>query len=179
MSDTELRTLPLLYDTLRTARLNERYYFTRAKRLRQMDIIIDLYIALCSLALAVFAVGFLYVDRSVTAILAVQISVVALAKPITRSSERIGQAMYLARAYGRIQSTLREMADRVTLTHQIGFRDRRNLENLTRELRSLSGQDDPRPSPRVIQQLQKEVNEELPASLFWWPSDDPASVRGS
>jgi hypothetical protein len=175
MRDAENHVLRLLYNTLRSARLNERFYYTRYTRLRQMDLVLDLYMAISATALTalVTSLGDSSTVRLIASFLALQISVIAVAKPITRSSDSQGRSIYLYRSFARIRIALTQLADQISASHKIPADLGTTLSQFIQEIGSLSVEDDPHPRKSLLVSLQDEVNREFPVDRFWWPDDRP------
>lgn len=167
-TDLQVRQLNRLYDGLRTARLNERYYFTLQISMRRQEMIIDLILAVTAIGL----VGLNAFSAPVlVTLLGLEIAVLAAAKPILNYSQRLMHATSLATRYGRIRQQFQELVADVNATHEMSESQWRIVEKTLDEMNSIAPLESAVPDRNVLLQMQKQVNEEFPPASLWYPND--------
>ncbi len=173
----ETAELEELYDLLRTARLNAKYYGELVSNLQRWNLGVDIAIAIgtsSTLAgVAIFKTDSGRVALSIVAAVAVLLSIV---KPILNLSKRVERASKLWGGYNTLFNTLRRAAVRIATTGCVDDDCRQIIKDAQDRMDALSGDDDPRPNPKVLQRIQAEVNLEIPAESLCW-SVDPSNER--
>jgi hypothetical protein len=165
--DAQRRLLHRLYNSLRTARLNERYYYTLQWRMQRQETFLDIILAVTASALAIL--NLIYISRLISTGLAAEVAALALAKPILRFSYRQVHTALLATKFGQIRNKLQSVTERVGIIHTITPADWKVVEEALDEMNSISPLESAVPNLRLLREMQTQVNAEIPTESLWWP----------
>lgn len=156
-----------LYDDVRTIRFQEIYYYTMQRRMQRQERILDILLALSS-ALLIPLITFAQILPSI--LVASEIVLLAMAKPLLNYSDRQGKAVSLASRLGVVRATLERVVEHVAQNHELTDGDRSIVDNAGLEWRSTQWLEDPfQPNRHLLERIQADVRKEYPVENFWLP----------
>jgi len=160
-----------IYDMWRTFLLNKKYYGRRLSRYRSYNFWMEMFIAVGATGSGVagFAVWQIGYGQYVWATLAAISIILSIAKPLLRLSDEIEK---YAKIYGEYASASAKM-EILVQDIQVHMAIPPNLLSVFDELRKRAAElvalDDPAPDPKLIRELQHEVNEQIKVDTLWVP----------
>lgn len=162
-----------VYDQLRTARLNVKYYSALLSRARRWNLSMEFTLAVAAPGSAVAGLWFwdTGVGNTIWKYLAVLTAVVAVAKPLLKTTDRIRQIEKVLLGYRAQEHDLQTLTILIRQDTVYGPRHRALFEETLKRRRVLV-----RDSPETIvnqklrRSCQQEVEMELPADSFYVPS---------
>lgn len=170
------RFLMQLYDALRTARLNESYWYTMQIKMRRQESILDIILAITASVLVVLLAvknngSFSLAEADILALLlSAEVAVLAIVKPILAFSRRQAQTILAYSKFAQVRTTLSLVVQRISQTHEITKDDRRTTEEALQEMSMSMTIESGVPDHRRLQRMQDQVNKEFPVGEFWMPS---------
>lgn len=92
--------------------------------------------------------------------------------PEARASDGLKIKRYssLFSAYRQLAISMKMVADEIGETGGIPRETEREIDRIRARYRTLSVDDDPGPSPKLVERLQAEVNRRVPTSALFYPS---------
>jgi hypothetical protein len=173
---SDLAFLSLLYDTFRSAKLNEIYYFNLYNRVRRQTFFFDMTTAFMSVTVVFLEIveQNLYIPfplRYVKQILLLVLTIFCVVRPVSRLSDKQYSYLTLYRNYAQLRLDLERIVTRIRISQEISHEDKADFERSLEQMRQLANREDTPPSPRLIAQLQAIVSAQLPAENFWWPDE--------
>jgi hypothetical protein len=169
-SDVTYNSIKNLYDQFRTVYLNRKYYGYRLQRIQSLDKGLEISIAIgTSSAIAGWSLWNLKVGSTIWTIYGGLIALLAIIKPFLQLSKQIERYTKLFIGYGDMYFDLELLVNEVGRTRQYSREMDISYRKTIERLKQFSADDDPQPARRLITKFMKEVNNEKPASGFWWP----------
>lgn len=159
-----------IYDRMRSACLNRKYYGHKLHRYDQLDFWSDLLIALgTSAAVAAWTLWHIPGGINPWTLLAGIASIAALIKPLLGVSKKIQILAKLHSGYIRLYHDLHSLVEEIKTEQGLtqGFLDR--FDEADRRYRDLAVDDDLKPIRRLASKYEDEVRKEFPHSFFWNP----------
>ena len=96
-------------------------------------------------------------------------TLLAALKPVLQADAKIKRYSALFSAYRQLGLSMKATVDSIADAEGIPKELEREIERVRHRYRSLSVDDDPRPSRRLLSKLQDEVNQETPAHTLFYP----------
>lgn len=160
-----------IYDALRTILLNKKYYATRVSRLRRYNFWMEMTIAAgaAGSGVAGYAVWQFQEGKIVWAVISAASSLLAIAKPLLRLTERIEE---YAKLYGEYTSAfvrMRILVDDIQVDKTLSSARIKLFDELRTRAAELSKLGDPTPNRTFVKRLQDEVNIEIAIDALWVP----------
>jgi hypothetical protein len=163
-----------LYDRLRTARLNVKYYGRLLLRLQRWNMGIEISLAVATST----SIGGLWIwEAGVGAIvwklIAVPTAVMAVCKPLLALTKRIKEIESLVTGYRLLDFELMEIGTKVEQKKEFDSALRNQLNKVIQQEKTLiSRAPEPRPSKKILKQCREEVEQELPVDSFYVPEKE-------
>lgn len=160
-----------LHDMYRTCLLSQKYYGRRLNCYKRWNLTMDIITALAtSSAFAGLAVWGSPVGANFFSLLLAASVVISVARPLLKLSEGIDRYSKLHYAYTdlflRIENLVADMRRKAGVEPE----HLRAAADLSDRYRNLALQDDAGPSQKLLEKLQAEVNEAIPADRLWLPA---------
>lgn len=164
-----------VYDLLRTARLNVKYYSARIARLRAWSFWLDLILGIAAPSSAVAALWFWETEwgRFAWKWLAVIAAVIAVVKPLLRLGEKTQKMEEALTGYKALDHDLTRLT--INVKHERAFSEHSKQqfrEALARRGVLVGGQLEFRERKRLKRRCEEEVMRELPAQSLYVPQED-------
>jgi hypothetical protein len=162
-----------VYDLYRDCILNELYYGYRLQLFSRIGFWLEVVIVVGSGASGVsgWIIWTTYQELAVLwAIIAAASTLLAALKPILQTDAKIKRYSALFSAYRQLALSMKNVADEIREVGEIRRDADREIERVRTRYRSLSVNDDPRPSQRLVEGMQLEVNRRVPPSSLFYPS---------
>lgn len=176
MQDNDRKNHPVwtVYDKLRTARLNSKYYGRRKKRFERLNLSMELVLAVTAPSSAIVGLAFWNTQygRIIWSIMGIVAAVVSIMKPLLKLTNRIRQYESVLSGYILLEYDLNEIRTRIGLT--CAFDDKLQKEfmmALKRERKLVEKSIETRPNRKVKLICEKEVKKELPPHSFYIPEE--------
>jgi hypothetical protein len=160
-----------IYDTYRTSLLNAKYYGCKLSSLRKYNFILEAIVAVGAAGSGV--AGWQLWDapgwKPVYLVIAATASLLAVLKPLSQISKQIETYSKLFGAHTSNSMALRRLVSEISSVEDVTEEHRQSYNTIYDRMIELAALDDPRPSKRLIQMFQNEVNIEVPPNSLWWP----------
>jgi hypothetical protein len=178
----QLAELSHIYDFRRNCLLNELYYGRRLTKFSRIGLALEIAVIVGSGASGVSG-WFLWKTgaelRAVWGAIAALSTLVAAIKPAIRVDRTIRRYSGLFSGYRELSLSMAKILEDILefrgLTSEMG----REIARLRARYRKLAEDDDPQPSARLIQFLQEEVNQRIPANSLWYPEPGDNQLKRS
>ncbi len=188
-----------LYDDYRTAHLNEKYYGCRLASTQRCALWLDVFIGIGTvIGFAIITLDIFHsLDdlnklfpklcvnepfplciefSTVVLVLTGLVAIVATVKPFLFFEKKVERYTTLYVAYSKQTSQLKRIAGSVRIQRGLTDELRQKIENVRDFLDELVALEDPRPRPKHLEALQKEVNRAIPPGALYWPEDEKAGI---
>ncbi len=168
-----------VYNLLRTASLNYKYYLRRLRRVRQINIWIDASIAIVTSSVVAAWVaelaGLFEGQQRIGLIWKITTgfaAVVSIVKPFLRLPEKIEALQAHATTYSGILAQLRSLSSRIHSEQDYAPEHKSQFYAILRDYESVDGALPPeeKPNMKLKEECESEVLKEYPMSVFFDPS---------
>jgi hypothetical protein len=160
-----------IYDLYRDCVLNQEYYGDRLNLFSRIAFWLQMIIVIGSGTSGVsgWIIWTQYRDLApLWAVIAGASTLFAALKPALQTDAKLKRYSKLFSAYRQLALSMKMVVDEVAENAGTSKDIEREVERVRARYRSLSVDDDPRPSPKLVSKLQTEINEKIPpASLFY------------
>ncbi|HEV7920133.1 MAG TPA: hypothetical protein VGR02_05015 [Thermoanaerobaculia bacterium] len=161
-----------IHDRLRDALFNEKYYSAKLVRVRRLNKILDVALALLTSG----AIGSWYIWKTppgsqVWAVLACVAAVLAVIKLFTNGPEDIERYTSLHSGYAGLYFELRQVSKEMKIEKGVPPALHARFREASARYAKLGERDDVSPSPRLIKRCYEEVLREIPAERLWMPAE--------
>ena len=168
-----LARLDRIYDLYRSCILNELYYGHRLNLFTRSGLWLDVIIIIGSGTSGV--AGWIIWTKypalaALWAVIAAASTLLAALKPVLQTDSKIKRYSSLFSAYRQLAISMKMVADEIGETGGIPRETEREIDRIRARYRTLSVDDDPGPSPKLVERLQAEVNRRVPTSALFYPS---------
>ncbi|MEA2708049.1 MAG: hypothetical protein QOF78_650 [Phycisphaerales bacterium] len=160
-----------LYDLYRRSRLNVKYYGEKLGTLQRISLGIDIAVALGTSGTLL---AILKAVPSLTISLGTIAAVLGVLKPILNLPTRIEGASKNWSDYQGVFTAAQRLVRKLQAERRLDPTTVPLIEDMHAKMDLLFGRDDPAPRRDVLDRLQREVQEELPAKN-WWDPPTPGS----
>ncbi|MDE2166103.1 MAG: hypothetical protein KGJ66_07175 [Alphaproteobacteria bacterium] len=165
--------LSVLYDDLRTACFNKKYYGRQLTIARRSNNATEFILAITASGTGIgsweaFQAG---IGHDVWVALATASALIAILKPIVKLADRVERYAKLHGEYSKLFATLQSVAGQVRMNQSFTPELQKVHQTAQATFSKLADDDDPSPSARVLKELQRQVNEEIPADRLWLPGN--------
>jgi len=162
-----------IYDTLRTALLNKKYYACRLAKQRQLTFWLEWMLAAAtSGTVATWAIWHAEWGRTTWAAVAGVATVMSFTKPLLNLSKEIERLTKLHTGFTLPYVELLDLVNDMSVQRTLSSEALRQYHGLRKRLNDLTIEDDPQPKKRLRRRCTKEVLEELAMDRFWSPRGD-------
>jgi hypothetical protein len=163
-----------IYDELKRALLNKKYYGMRLETFRSRNIVMEWMIlaGASGSGLAGLAVWGTPYGKPVWGAITAVSALLALAKPLLKMSDKIATYAKLYGDYTGTYEKLRILSDDIQVTHALSTATSKTFHETRKAASELSGLGDPYPDRELVKKLQDQVNAEISLDNLWIPSDD-------
>lgn len=163
-----------VYDRLRTARLNVKYYSRRLQHLQRWNVFVELVLIASAPTSAIAALWFWRTEQGVVAwrYLGAIAAIAAVLKPFFALPSKIKKFEGLVTGYRLLEYDLQELRTTIEQEQEYAAPSQAELTKAIkkeRELVSLEPTD--RPWRRLLRECQQEVLSELPVEAFFVPKE--------
>jgi hypothetical protein len=164
-----------IYDLYRSCILNELYYGRRLNLFTRSGLWLDIVIIIGSGTSGV--AGWIIWTKypalaALWAVIAAASTLLAALKPVLHTDAKIKRYSSLFSAYRQLAISMKMVVDDIGETRAIPREIEREIDRIRARYSTLSVDDDPRPSPKVVERLQAEVNRRVPTSTLFYPSSN-------
>lgn len=167
-----------IYDTLRTALLNKKYYACRLARQRHVTFWLEWVLAATtSGTVASWAIWHAQWGRITWALLAGIATIISFTKPLLNLSKDIERLTKLHTGFTLAYVELRDLVDDMTVHRCLSDETVRQYHALRKRLNDLAIEDDVKPRRRLRRECENEVLAEHPVDHFWNPRGEDHGHR--
>jgi hypothetical protein len=164
-----------LYDKLRTARLNVKYYGCRLQSLQRWNLGTEIFIAVSTSS---SVAGFWLLQSPIGAafwkVVGLVAAVAAICKPFLALTKKIKEMERTVTGYRLLDYELMEIKTLVEQQQRFDQQLQSKLNKASQQEKALiSNSPEARPVKRVLRKCQEEVESELPIAIFYVPEDAP------
>lgn len=162
----------VLYDEVRTACLNVKYYAHKLRSLERRSMGLDIFVAITTPGSTLSAFFVFKSDTGIVvwSIIAVLASIAATLKPILKYSEKIKALQQTVAGYQALAFDLREISNKVRTDQNYLRSHATSLEQALKKSRSLlTAPPDVEQDRKLRDALQIEVDEQFPIENFYIP----------
>jgi hypothetical protein len=171
-----------IYNLYRTCVLNELYYGCRLDSSTRTGFWFEVIIVVGSgtSGVAGWIIWTKYPAMSVLwGVIAAASTLLAALKPVMQNDGKMRRYSTLHSAYRQLAITMKEIVDEIAEVNGISPDMEREIGRMRTRYRALSSDDDPRPSRKLVERLQAEVNQQVPTSSFFYPTGNYCPPRPS
>ena len=163
--------LGVIYDTYRTAAMNEKYYANRLTHIRNWSRYYEIVLAIgTSTAIAAWAIWEQnYWTRIFWAVFSGVISVLAIVKPFLKMPEEIEKYSTLHTGYRALYLNLQSIASRIKRKSKVTSEIQELFDAAQDQYKSLALNDVVNINGDILKQCQQQVNREIPVESLWYP----------
>jgi hypothetical protein len=168
-----------VYDLYRDCILNQEYYGYRLSLFSRIAFWLEVTIVVGSGASGVagWVIWTKYpASAALWGVIAAASTLLAALKPVLQTDTKLKRHSSLFSAYRQLAISMKVVVDEIAEFGDIARDVDREVGRVRARYRSLSVDDDPRPSSRLVAQLQAEVDRRVPASSLFYPSSDPGGA---
>jgi hypothetical protein len=173
-----------IYDLYRNCILNELYYGDRLNLFTRSGLWLEVIVVVGSGTSGV--AGWIIWTKypalaALWAVVTAASTLLAALKPALRTDAKIKRYSSLFSAYRQLAVSMKAVVDEIAEVGGIPREIERDISRVRTRYRALVAEDAPRPSPKLVGQLQAEVNRRVPASLLFYPlpGRDPSPTNPS
>jgi hypothetical protein len=170
--NNSLARLERVYDLYRDCILNQEYYGYRLNLFSRAAFWLEVSIVIGSGASGVS--GWIIWTRyeafaALWGVIAAGSTLLAALKPVLQTDAKLKRYSRLFSAYRQLAISMKVVVDEIAENGGISRDIDREIERVRARYRSLSADDDPRPSHKLVEQLQVEINKRVPLSSLFYP----------
>ncbi len=161
-----------VYDLYRNCVLNELYYGTRLNLFSRTGFWLEIVIVVGSgtSGVAGWIIWTKYpAAAALWGVIAGTATLLAALKPVLQTDAKIKRYSSLFSAYRQLAISMKVVVDEIAEAGEIPPEIDKEIARIRTRYKTLAVDDDPRPSPRLVEALQSEVNRRIPASSLFWP----------
>lgn len=171
-----------VYDLYRNCLLNQAYYGHRLASFTRLAFWLEIVIVVGSGASGVS--GWIIWTRYPTsgalwAAIAALSTVLAAVKPVLQTDAKLKRYSTLFAAYRQLSLGMQTVVDDIAEAEGIPRETEREVGRIRDRYRSLSADDDPIPSRRLVARLQEEINTKVPPTSLFYPPDSVVAPDAS
>jgi hypothetical protein len=164
-----------IYDLYRNCILNELYYGDRLNLFTRSGLWLEVIVVVGSGTSGV--AGWIIWTKypalaALWAVVSAAATLLAALKPALRTDAKIKRYSSLFSAYRQLAVGMKAVVDEIAEAGGISREIERDISRVRTRYRALVAEDDPRPSPKLVGQLQTEVNRRVPPSSLFYPLPD-------
>lgn len=160
-----------LYDALRTALLNKKYYGCRLVVQRRLNFWLEWILAFAtSTAVAAWAIWKQDFGANLWAVIGAIAVILSITKPLLKLPEDLERLGRLHTGFTAAHADLTALVEEVRATRGVTPEHVAEYQRIRTRLHELATHDDPRPNTRLKEQCTQEVLNELPQEQFWSPT---------
>jgi hypothetical protein len=170
--------LDRIYDLRRNCLLNELYYGRRLHRFSGLSFWLEVWIVIGSGTSGVsgWVIWTTYPQlKAVWAAIAAIAVLLATLKPVLQMEARIRRYSVLFAGYRQLSMSMADVVENIAEARGVTTEIERDVNRMRTRYRTLAGDDDPRPSTKLVRELQSEVNERVPITSLFYPSSADTS----
>jgi hypothetical protein len=168
---TERERLKSLYDDMRTALLNRKYYGCRLVVVKRRVLRLDVVVAIgSSSTVAGWAIWKGEIGSWWWGLIAGLAAVVAVVRPILQLGSEVERCSRLFTNFGDVYFDLKRIAEDSRGAGRFGENEVLRYTRSVERMKALSTDDDPDPDRALLTRLYVEVDKEHPASTLWMPA---------
>lgn len=169
-----------VYDTLRTALLNKKYYACRLAQQRQLTFWLEWTLAATtSGTVATWAIWHAQWGTTTWAVIAAVATITSFTKPLLNLSKEIERLTKLHTGFTLAYVELQDLVHDINVQRHLSPEALRQYHGLRKRLNDLAIEDDPKPKRRLRRRCTKEVLDELAMDRFWNPRGEQLGNRPS
>jgi hypothetical protein len=164
--------LDRIYDLRRNCLLNELYYAHRLNFFTRMNLWLDAVIVIGSGASGVsgWVIWTTYPELKVIwAVVAATATLLAALKPVLHVDAQVKRYSVLFASYRQLSISMAAAIEEIIETRGVSPQVERDVNRVRTRYASLAGDDDPKPSKKLVRRLQSEVNSRIPVGSLFYP----------
>ena len=164
--------LTQIYDSYRTALMNQKYYRYKISRTQTVNLTFEILIAVGATGSGVsaWALWKNEIGGDVWLVIAAVSALLAIAKPIVQLSKKVEKYSKLYSGYTDICFKLKDLKESIEYNRVLVLEDNRRYQDIPGLFRELGILEENPPGKRLLAKCQKEVNREHPPESFWLPA---------
>jgi len=167
--------LDRIYDLRRNCLLNQLYYGHRLRLFSRINLWLDALIVIGSGASGVagWVIWTMYQElRAVWAVIAATATLLTALKPVLHIDGRVKRYNTLFASYRQLSMSMAVIVEDIIEARCLSSELERQVHRLQGQYFGLAtADDDPKPSARLVRQLQSEVNKQIPVDSLFYPPD--------
>ena len=163
--------LSVLYDNLRTACFNKKYYGHQLAKTRRWNNASEFVLAITASGTGIgsWAVFQYQAGQIAWVVLAGVSALIAIVKPIVKWSDSVERYAKLHSEYSKLTVTLQAVAGQVRMQKEFTPELQKVYQTAQSTFSKLADDDDPSPNDTLLAALQQKVNQEIPPASLWMP----------
>lgn len=177
---TETNPVWSVYDMLRSARLNVKYYERRLERLEHLNFIIELVLLASAPSSAIAGLWFwdTEIGKMIWQWFGVIAAIAVMLKPLLSLTKRIKELEGVLTGYRVLEFDLKEIRTLIEQKRKYDVGLQAEFKRALQRERALAGKTpETREAASVKNKCEEEVNRELPASSFFIPEESDNGTR--
>jgi hypothetical protein len=166
--------LDRIYDLRRDRLLNELYYGHRLSFFSRMNLWLDAVIVIGSGASGVsgWVIWTTYPELKVIwAAIAAASTLLAALKPVLHTDTQVKRYSVLFASYRQLSLSMAGIVEEIAETRGVSVELEREINRVRTRYKILAGEDDPKPSSKLVRRLQSEVNGRVPVNSLFYSLD--------
>lgn len=167
--DTNPARLKQIYDNYRDVLLSSDYYACRLVYLKRCNLYYEIILALGASGglVAGWYIWKTSYGQPVWASFSGVAAVLAILKPILKISEEVGRYSKLYTGYADLAYDYKQLVNKIKIKGGISEELRREAVSAEKRFKSLSVDDDPRPSEKLLRKCQQAIKQRVPKFDDW------------
>jgi hypothetical protein len=166
--------LDRIYDLRRDCLLNELYYGYRLSLFSRINIWLDVVIVIGSGASGVsgWVIWTTYPQlKAIWAVIAATAILLTALKPVLHIDTRVKHYGILFASYRQLSMNMAGIVDELAEARRVSLELEREVSRVRTRYRAMAADDDPKPSPKLVENIQSEVNKRIPVDSLFYPDE--------